>query len=108
MNEQDIDYSLITRGDAISSLRPGASWVLRGDTELEWLDKTQSRPTDQEIDQELQRLRDEYPNQLAKEAREISYQKEADPLFFKYQAGEISKEEWIAKRKEIKDRYPYK
>jgi hypothetical protein len=32
---------------------------------------------------------------------------EADPLFFKYQAGEVTKEEWIAKREEIRARYPY-
>ena len=32
---------------------------------------------------------------------------EADPLFFKYQAGEIPKEDWEAKRTEIRARYPY-
>lgn len=30
---------------------------------------------------------------------------EADPLFFKWQAGEIKKEVWLAKRQEIKQRY---
>lgn len=36
-----------------------------------------------------------------------AYQEEADPLFFKYQAGEVTKEEWLAKREEIKTRFPY-
>lgn len=34
--------------EALNSLRPGASWVLRGNT-LEWLDQVQSEPTDDEI-----------------------------------------------------------
>jgi len=36
-----------------------------------------------------------------------AYTAEADPLFFKYQAGEVTKEEWLAKREEIRSRYPY-
>jgi len=36
----------------------------------------------------------------------ISYQTEADPLFFKWQRGEATKEEWLAKVAEIKERYP--
>jgi hypothetical protein len=40
-------------------------------------------------------------------ARQIAYTQEADPLFFKWQAGESTEEEWLAKRQEIRDRYPY-
>jgi hypothetical protein len=39
--------------------------------------------------------------------RQIAYQKEADPIFFKYQRGTKTKEEWLAKIEEIKARYPY-
>lgn len=39
--------------------------------------------------------------------RERVYRREADPLFFKWQAGEITKGEWVAKRQEIKARYAY-
>jgi len=37
---------------ALSELRPGAQWVLRGDTlaELEWLDTEQAVPTQAEVD----------------------------------------------------------
>ena len=34
--------------DAILSLRPGAEFVLRGDT-LEWLDSAQTEPSEAEI-----------------------------------------------------------
>lgn len=39
--------------------------------------------------------------------RQTTYTAEADPLFFKWQAGEGTEEEWLAKRQEIRDRYPY-
>ena len=43
----------------------------------------------------------------AQQQRSAAYQQEADPLFFKYQAGEVDKADWIAKRDEIRARYPY-
>lgn len=39
--------------------------------------------------------------------RQIAYQEEADPLFFKYQRESATKDEWLAKVEEIKTRYPY-
>ena len=39
--------------------------------------------------------------------RQAAYTAEADPLFFKWQAGEATEAEWKAKRQEIRDRYPY-
>jgi hypothetical protein len=48
------------------------------------------------------------PTQAEQEAkRQAAYTSEADPLFFKWQAGEGTEEEWKAKRQEIRDRYPY-
>lgn len=39
--------------------------------------------------------------------RSNAYTTESDPLFFKYQRGEATKEEWEAKIAEIRARYPY-
>lgn len=39
-------------------------------------------------------------------ARAAAYVKESDPLFFRYQRGEVLKEDWLAKAAEIKARYP--
>lgn len=39
--------------------------------------------------------------------RQLAYTTEADPLFFKWQAGEATEVEWKAKRQEIRDRFPY-
>jgi len=39
--------------------------------------------------------------------RQSTYTTEADPLFFKWQAGEATEAEWLAKREEIRTRFPY-
>lgn len=51
---------MITKIDALISLRPGAEWVLNGDN-LEWFDQYQTKPTDQEIDNEIARLGAQQP-----------------------------------------------
>ena len=96
---------MITKANALLSLRPGAEWVLRGD-ELEWLDANQSQPSDAEIEAEVARLTALEPARIATENRRAAYISEADPLFFKWQAGEATQEEWAAKRQEIKERFP--
>jgi hypothetical protein len=42
----------------------------------------------------------------AEAQRAAAYREEADPLFFKYQRGSATKEEWLAKVDEIKARFP--
>jgi hypothetical protein len=96
---------MITKVNALQSLRPGAQWVLRGD-ELEWLDANQTQPTDAEIDAEVARLTALEPARIATENRRAAYITEADPLFFKAQRGEATMDEWQAKVAEIKARFP--
>jgi hypothetical protein len=91
--------------NALKSLRPGAQWILRGD-DLEWLDQTQSQPSDAEIQAEVARLTALEPARIAGENRRAAYAAEADPLFFKAQRGEATMAEWQAKVAEIKARYP--
>lgn len=43
----------------------------------------------------------------AQRSRQEAYTAEADPLFFKWQAGEGTEAEWLAKREEIRSRFPY-
>ena len=90
----------------LASLCPNAKWVVRDDV-FEWLDKTQTQPSEEEIQAEIIRLQAEYPKKKTQASRASAYSQEADPLFFKYQAGEVTKEEWLAKREEIRQRYPY-
>ena len=50
---------MITKLDAIQSLRPFAEYTLRGE-ELEWLDNNYTEPTDSEIQSEIARLEAEH------------------------------------------------
>lgn len=96
---------MITKANALQSLRPGAEWVLRGDS-LEWLDANQTQPSDAEIEAEVARLTALEPARIATENRRAAYITEADPLFFKAQRGEATMDEWQAKVAEIKARFP--
>jgi hypothetical protein len=96
---------MITKAQAIASLRDGSEWVLRGD-DLEWLDTNQTQPTEAEIAAEVARLTALEPARIATENRRNAYIAEADALFFKAQRGEATMEEWQAKVAEIKARFP--
>jgi len=39
--------------------------------------------------------------------RQYYYQKKSDPLMVKFNLGNITKEDWEAKRQEVKDLIPY-
>jgi|TARA_R100000093_G_scaffold38812_2_gene20417 hypothetical protein len=61
-----------TIGTAVRSLRPTSDFMVRGN-ELEWLDSSQVKPTQSEIDTELARLQAEYDAQDYARNREIAY-----------------------------------
>lgn len=48
----------------------------------------------------------EYENTIAGYNRAAAYKEESDPLFFKWQRGEATEQEWLDKVNEIKLRYP--
>lgn len=41
------------------------------------------------------------------QARAIAYRETADPLFFQYQRGEITEQEWLDAVQAVKDAHPY-
>ena len=59
------------------------------------------------IGQTLRYAEDFFLAGQAKKGRQAAYISEADPLYFKWQAGESTEAEWLAKRQEIRDRFPY-
>ena len=48
---------MIRISDALQILRPGAKWNISGNlySKLEWLDKSQTKPTEQEVEEKLQK-----------------------------------------------------
>ena len=43
----------------------------------------------------------------AQASRAAAYNAEADPIFFQYQRGEATEQDWLDKIEEIRARYPY-
>ena len=57
---------------ALQSLKTGAEWALRGDdySGLEWLDKSQTKPTEDEINTKVTELNNAEPMRLLREERD--------------------------------------
>ena len=95
---------MITKADALQSLRPGAEWVLRGD-ELEWLDANQTQPTEAEIAAEVARLQAEYDAKAYARSRAAEYPAIGDQLDALFHAG-VFPADMAAAIQAVKDKYP--
>jgi len=100
--------TVITKADAISSLRPGAEWVMGGG-ELTWLDQNQTRPTDAEIDAEIVRLKTDFAAKEYQRKRAPAYPpitELADALYWA-STGDTSKlDAYYAACAAVKAKYP--
>ena len=45
--------------------------------------------------------------EAVKQARQAAYQQTADPLFFQYQAGEATEQQWLDARAAVVEAHPY-
>ena len=56
---------------ALLALKPGAEWTTRGDnySDIEWLDKSQTIPTEDELNNKIAELQAEEPYRLLREER---------------------------------------
>ena len=56
---------------ALLALKPGAEWTTRGDnySDLVWLDKSQTKPTEDELSNKIAQLQAEEPYRLLREER---------------------------------------
>jgi hypothetical protein len=64
------------------------AWVIRDKTQEEILNEEASRKA------------------MLEEQRSKAYRNESDPVFFKYQRGEATQQDWLDKIADIKARYP--
>lgn len=99
---------MITKPDALQSLRPGAQWVLRGD-DLEWLDQEQTQPTDAEIAAEITRLQAEYDAKEYQRDRAPEYPtlaEFADAYYWAQKGNNDLMDAYVAKCDAVKLKYP--
>lgn len=95
-------------GIILNKIRPGAAWSISGTDlkNLNWMDNS-PKPTQKEIKDAWKEISIEIENEKMSRLRAQAYREESDPLFFKYQRGEASREDWLNLIEEIKQRYPY-
>ena len=87
---------------------PGALWsCVNNDYEqLDWQDET-PKPTEAELESLWPTVQYEVAYERIEQARQQAYQQTTDPLFFKYQEGTATKEEWLESKENIRIAHPY-
>ena len=63
--------SQVRISDALLQLKPGAEWSVNGNTYegINWLDKTQTKPTEDEVNKKIDELKAAEPMNLLREER---------------------------------------
>ena len=64
--------SQVRISDALSQLKPGAEWSVNGNTYecINWLDKTKTKPTEDEVNKKIDELKAAEPMNLLREERD--------------------------------------
>lgn len=69
-------------------------------------DKSKKLPSKSEVEKGIKALQEKIDKEDRDKQFRTAYQAESDPLFFKYQRGEATEQEWLDKVAEIKARFP--
>lgn len=99
------DFSMIDK--ALLSLRPGAQWILNGDSYegINWLDGNQTIPSIDEVSAEVVRLKAEYGAKQYQRDRSNEYPPIGDQLDALWKGGDAAAE-MLAKVQAVKAKYP--
>jgi hypothetical protein len=83
-------------------------WVLNGEeySGLEWLDNL-PKPTKKELEALWPEVQYNLVCSRVESERKAAYILECDPLFFGYQRGENTEQEWLDAVQAVKDAHPY-
>ena len=90
---------------AIQSLRPNAELAVKDNTTIEWLDTTQTQPTDAEIQTEVTRLQTEYDSLAYARSRKQEYDK-LNQWEMQFDDNRDGTTTWVDSINEIKVRFP--
>ena len=98
----------ITIPDALMSLRPNATWILRGDgyEGLQWTDTVQAMPTEEEVQAEVDRLTAEQQAIAYRELRAAEYPPITDYLDAVVKGDQAGIQAYIDACQAVKQKYP--
>ena len=96
----------VRKFDAILSLRPNAKFTVRGNETIEWLDDTETQPSDTEIQNEIDRLQAEYDALEYQRKRQAEYPPMADYLDAIVKGDDAQKQKYINDCLAVKEKYP--
>ena len=94
---------------ALTKLRPGASWILRGEesyANIEWTDSAQTMPTEAEVLAEAARLQAEWDNAQYRRDRVQAYPRIQDQLDMIYWDQVNGTTTWQDAIDAVKQQYP--
>jgi hypothetical protein len=86
----------------------GTQWTLDGDdySGLTWLSEGKA-PTEKQLEALWPEVLLEVQTELVEQARANAYRENSDALFFKYQRGTATEQEWLDAVQAVKDAHPY-
>ena len=87
---------------------PDAEWTLNGDSYsgLTWLSES-TKPTAEELQAEWAQVEYEIAYAKVEADRQIAYRNTADPIFFEFQRGDKTEQEWLDAVQAVKDAHVY-
>ena len=86
----------------------GAEWTLNGEnySGLTWLSDT-PKPTKKALEALWPEVQAEIAREAIESARQAAYRTQSDPIFFEYQRGDKTQQEWLDAVQAVKDAHPY-
>jgi hypothetical protein len=98
-----VDYPAV-----LNANYPGTLWTMDGDeyAGINWLDDS-PKPTQAELDAAWPQVAHANQCALVEVARLTAYEKQSDPLFFKWQRGDATELEWRKAVAKVKAENPY-
>ena len=96
----------VSKFDAILSLKPNAKFTVRGNETIEWLDDTETQPSDTEIQNEMDRLQAEHDALEYQRKRKAEYPPMADYLDAIVKGDDAQKQKYIDDCLAVKEKYP--
>lgn len=89
---------------------PGNVWSLNGDdyTGLTWDENNPDpKPTEKALETAWPQVQYDRQHATVERARKQAYTETSDPLYFEWQRGDATQQEWLDAVQAVKDAHPY-